>query len=699
VLAIMVATLLAAPPATRTENVVEKIHGVEVRDPYRWLENGDAPEVAAWTAEQNRRLRERLDAVPGRQWLEERLWQWQETGSLGAPVVRGKGKHTRLFYTRRDGKQNQPVLYVRDGRDGKDRALLDVNQLAADGTQALDWWYPSEDGALLAYGISSSGDENSTLRVREVATGRDREDVIPRARACSLAWSPQSDGFYYTRYPAAGTVPAGEEHYHRGVYFHRLGADPAADAKIFGDGLSLSSWPNVQLSPDGRWLGIEVSEGWSKTEVFLIDRQKGDRQKGGAPVPVVTGRQAIFNLVELLDDRLYLVANENAPRYQLFEVNPQKPERANWKLVLPEGDDTLESVAVASGKLVALYLKDASSRVRVFSGQGKLLREIPLPGLGTVAGLYTRHDQRDVYFPFTSFLSPTKVLRHDVGKATTELWQELTAPVDTTQFAVEQVRYPSKDGTSVPMFLVHKKEWVRDGNNPTLLYGYGGFNVNLTPSFAAWVGPFIERGGVYAVANLRGGGEYGEAWHRAGMLKNKQNVFDDFAAAAEYLVREKITSTERLAISGRSNGGLLVAAAITQWPALFRAAVCGVPLTDMVRYHRLQIARLWIPEYGSAENPDQFAWLYAYSPYHHVKDGTAYPATLIFSAESDTRVDPMHARKFAARLQAATSSTAPILLRIEGKAGHGAGKPLAKIIAQYTDEFAFLFAELGVPLP
>ena len=695
----MVATLLAAPPATRTENVVEKIHGVEVRDPYRWLENGDAPEVAAWTAEQNRRLRERLDAVPGRQWLEERLWQWQETGSLGAPVVRGKGKHTRLFYTRRDGKQNQPVLYVRDGRDGKDRALLDVNQLAADGTQALDWWYPSEDGALLAYGISSSGDENSTLRVREVATGRDREDVIPRARACSLAWSPQSDGFYYTRYPAAGTVPAGEEHYHRGVYFHRLGADPAADAKIFGDGLSLSSWPNVQLSPDGRWLGIEVSEGWSKTEVFLIDRQKGDRQKGGAPVPVVTGRQAIFNLVELLDDRLYLVANENAPRYQLFEVNPQKPERANWKLVLPEGDDTLESVAVASGKLVALYLKDASSRVRVFSGQGKLLREIPLPGLGTVAGLYTRHDQRDVYFPFTSFLSPTKVLRHDVGKATTELWQELTAPVDTTQFAVEQVRYPSKDGTSVPMFLVHKKEWVRDGNNPTLLYGYGGFNVNLTPSFAAWVGPFIERGGVYAVANLRGGGEYGEAWHRAGMLKNKQNVFDDFAAAAEYLVREKITSTERLAISGRSNGGLLVAAAITQWPALFRAAVCGVPLTDMVRYHRLQIARLWIPEYGSAENPDQFAWLYAYSPYHHVKDGTAYPATLIFSAESDTRVDPMHARKFAARLQAATSSTAPILLRIEGKAGHGAGKPLAKIIAQYTDEFAFLFAELGVPLP
>jgi prolyl oligopeptidase len=694
VLAIMVATLLAAPLATRTENVVEEIHGVEVHDPYRWLENGDSPEVAAWTAEQNRRLRERLDAVPGRQWLEERLWQWQETGSLGAPVVRGKGKRTRLFYTRRDGKQNQPVLYVRDGRDGKDRALLDVNQLAADGTQALDWWYPSEDGVLLAYGISSSGDENSTLRVREVGTGRDREDTILRARACSLAWLPTGEGFYYTRYPASGTVPAGEEHYHRCVYFHRLGTDPAADAKIFGDGLSLSSWPNVQLSPNGRWLGIEVSEGWSKTDVFLIDVEKG-----GPPVPVVTGRQAIFNLVELLDDRLYLVSNENAPHYQLFEVNLRKPERANWKLVIPEGEDTLESAAPAGGKLVALYLTDASSRVRVFSSHGKLLHEIALPGLGTVAGLYTRHDQRDVYLPFTSFLTPTKVLRHDVAKATTELWQELTAPVDTTHFAVEQVRYPSKDGTSVPMFLVHKNELVRDGNNPTLLYGYGGFNVNLTPSFAAWVGPFIERGGVYAVANLRGGGEYGEAWHRAGMLENKQNVFDDFVAAAEYLVREKITSPERLAISGRSNGGLLVAAAVTQRPALFKAAVCGVPLTDMIRYHRLQIARLWIPEYGSAENPEQFAWLYAYSPYHHVKDGTAYPATLIFSAESDTRVDPMHARKFAARLQAATSSKAPILLRMEGKAGHGAGKPLAKIIAQYTDEFAFLFAELGVSVP
>ena len=687
-------TLLAAVPATRTDNVIEKVHGVEVRDPYRWLEHGDSDEVKAWTAAQNRVLRERLDAVPARAWLESRLWQWQEVGSISAPVVRGKGKATRLFYTRREGKQNQPVLYVRQGAAGKDRVLVDVNQLAADGTQALDWWYPSDDGTLLAYGISKSGDENSVLHVREVATGRDRIDEIPRTRACSLAWLPDSSGFFYTRYPAAGSVPAGEEPYHRSVYFHRLGDDPAGDEKVFGEGLSLSSWPNVQISPDGRYVVIEVTEGWSKSDVVLLDRKKP-----GAFVTVVQGRDAIFNVVEVLDDRMYVVSNEGAPHYQLWQVDLHAPGREHWKLLVAEGEDTLESVTAADGKLFALYLKDASSRVRVFSSAGKPLREIVLPTLGTVAAVHGKFDQREVYFSFSSFLMPTKVFRHLVARDKTELWQELAAPVDTSQFAVEQVRYPSKDGTSIPMFLVHKQGFAKDGTNPTLLYGYGGFNVSLTPGFAAWVGPFLERGGVYAVANLRGGGEYGEAWHRAGMLAAKQNVFDDFAAAAEYLIREKVTSSDRLAISGRSNGGLLVAASIVQHPSLFKAAVCGVPLTDMVRYHLLQIARLWIPEYGSSENADEFSHLYAYSPYHHVTSSTAYPATLIFSAESDTRVDPMHARKFAARLQAATSSKAPILLRIEGKAGHGAGKPLGKIIAQYTDELSFLFGELGLSAP
>jgi prolyl oligopeptidase len=690
VLAIMALTVSAALPAARVDDVVENIHGVKVHDPYRWLENGDSAEVKAWTSAQNRHLRALLDKVPGRGWLEGRLWQWHETGSLGAPHRKGR----RLFYTRRTGKQNQPVLYVRDGNAGRDRALLDVNALAADGTAALDWWYPSENGALLAYGISTAGDENSTLRVRDVRSGRDLVDTIPHTRACSLAWLPSGHGFYYTRYPSPGSVPAGEEHYHRQVFLHRLGTDPATDARVFGEGLGDSAWTNVLLSPNGRWLGLEVSEGWSKSQLYLVDREKE-----GAPVVMVQGIDAIFNLVDMLDDRFYVVSNQGAPRYQLWEVDPRQPERAHWKLLVAESEDTLESAAAAKDAVVTLYLKDAASRVRVFSREGKLVRDVVLPSLGSVGGLYVRHDLSDVYLPFTSFLTPTKVLRHRVETGKTRVWQALTAPVDTRQFVVEQVRYPSNDGTQVPMFLVHKKALARDGNNPSLLYGYGGFNVSITPGFAASVGPFIERGGVYAVANLRGGGEYGEAWHREGMLGQKQNVFDDFAAAAEYLIREKITSPGRLAISGRSNGGLLVAVAITQRPELYKAAICGVPLTDMIRYPLLQIARLWIPEYGTAARADDFTWLYAYSPYHHVKDGTRYPATLIFSAESDTRVDPMHARKFAARLQHATSGTAPILLRMEGKAGHGAGKPMAKLIGQLTDEIAFLFAELGMSAP
>jgi prolyl oligopeptidase len=684
----------AVVPATRTDDVVDKLHGAEVRDPYRWLEDGESAEVQSWTAAQNQHLRAELDKVPGRAWIQDRLWQWHETGSLGAPVVRGKGRSSHLFYTRRAGKQNQPVLFVRDGAAAKDRVLLDVNTLAADGTAALDWWYPSDDGKLVAYGISTAGNEDSTLRVRDVASGRDLDDTIARTRACSLAWFPSGQGFYYTRYPTPGSVPAGEEAYHRQVFFHRLGTDPAADTRIFGEGLGLSAWPSVALSPNGRWLVIEVSEGWSKSELFLMDIEKG-----GLAEVMVQGRDAMFNVADVLDDRIYVLSNDGAPRYQLFEVDPRKPERASWKLVIPEGEDTLESVSAAKDALVAVYLKDASSRVRVYAPAGKLQREIALPTLGTVGSVHGRYDASDVYLSFTSFLAPTKVLRHKVGTGATTVWQALAAPVDTSSFAVEQVRYPSKDGTQIPMFLVHKKDLARDGKNPVLLYGYGGFNVSLTPGFAAWMGPFIERGGVYAVANLRGGGEYGEAWHRKGMLAQKQNVFDDFAAAADYLIREKLTSPERLAISGRSNGGLLVAAAITQRPELFKAAVCGVPLTDMLRYHRLQIARLWIPEYGTAEKPEDFAWLAAYSPYHHVKDGTRYPATLVFSAESDTRVDPMHARKFAARLQHAVAGKVPILLRMEGKAGHGAGKPIAKVIAQYTDELSFLFEQLGMTAP
>jgi prolyl oligopeptidase len=687
---------MATTIPTRSEPIQETIHGVKVADPYRWLENGDSAEVRSWTERQNRLLRQTLDAVASRKRLVKRLWALLGIGTLEAPVPKGKGRATRYFYTRREGQQNQPVLYVREGIAGTDRILLDVNTLAADGTQALDWWYPSEDGRRLAYGVSVGGDEKSTLRVRDVDTGQDRADLIPWTRACSLAWLPSGRGFYYTRYPAPGSVAAGQEEYQRRVFLHRLGTDPSQDRQIFGEGLPPSAWTSVLLSPDGRWLGIEVADGPAQTDLFLVDTSK---RGAPSPMPVVTGRPALFNLVDVLDDRLYVVSNEDAPHYCLFQIDPRKPSRENWKPIIAEGQDTLEGVAAVGGKLAALYLKDASSRVRVYSRAGKLEREIKLPGLGTVTGLHGRHQARELFFAFTSFLTPTAVMRHDLGTGRSTVWQKLASPIDPDAFTVEQVRYPSKDGTLIPLFLVARKGLVRDGHAPALLWGYGGFNVNITPGFVAAVGPFVEQGGVYAVANLRGGGEYGEAWHRAGLLANKQNVFDDFIAAAEFLVREKISSRDRLAISGRSNGGLLVAAAITQRPDLFRVAICGVPLTDMIRYHRFHIARLWIPEYGSAEDPEQFKFLYAYSPYHHVKDGVAYPATLLFAAESDSRVDPLHARKFVARLQAAQSGPGPILLRLEGHAGHGAGKPLGKLIEQYADEMAFLFGQFGLGAP
>ncbi len=707
----------ASPPVpTRTDPVVDVLHGVKVPDPYRWLEDGDAAEVKAWTERQNAHMRKALDAVPGRGWIEQRLWRLHEIGTLGVPVskklggpgkaakAKGQGKETiRYFYTRRTGKQNQPVLYVRDGLEGADRVLVDVNALAADGTRSLDWWFASEDGRFVAYGVSANGDEESVLRVRDVATGKDLKDEIPRTRAASVAWRPDSKGFYYTRYPTPGSVPKGDETYFRGVYHHRLGDDPAKDAKIFGDGRDKKDWPQVALSPNGRWLGIEVSQGWAKSELFLLDtRGKGAGQ--ATPVPMVTGREALYNLADVLDDRILVHANEGAPRYRLFAVDPAKPGRDAWKELIPEGEDTLEGATVVGGKIAALYLKDASSRVRLFDGGGKPLGEVPLPSLGTAAGLSGRHVGRELFFSFASYLVPTTIFRVglDEGAGDATVWKKLDAPIDASGFEVHQVRYPSKDGTKIPMFLVHKKGLVRDGKNPTLLYGYGGFNISLTPAFASMAAPFIERGGVYAVANLRGGGEYGEAWHQAGMLGKKQNVFDDFAAAAEYLVREKITSPGKLAISGRSNGGLLTGATLTQRPELFRAVIVGVPLLDMIRYHKFRIAQLWIPEYGSAEDPAQFEWLHAYSPYHRVKDGTRYPATLIFTAVSDTRVDPMHARKMAARLQAATAAAPaerPILLRLESQAGHGAGKPLGKIIAQYTDELAFLFGQLGMTTP
>jgi prolyl oligopeptidase len=679
-----------AYPPTRTDTVVEKLHGVEVADPYRWLEDAGAPAVKEWVEKQNAFTRSALDKLPGRDKVHDRLGQLLDIGFLSTPApVKG-----RYFYTKREGKQNQPVLYVREGLKGEERALLDPNALAADGTVALDWWYPSRDGKLLAYGLSKDGSEQSTLHVRDVATGKDRPDAIDRTRACSLTWLPDASGFYYTRYPA--DPKKGEENYHRHVYFHKLGDDPAKDADVFGAGRAKEDWPNVTLSPDGRWLVVTVEQGWAKSEVYFKDRTKDDARLA----PLVEKVEAVFSVVAR-NDRLYVHTNDGAPRYRLFRVDPLKPARADWKEIIPEGPDVLDGVAAVGDVLVAQYMHKASARLRLFDRDGKPRDEVKLPTLGTLTGLGGEWDGDELLFGFQSFTLPQTVYRLDLKareERKPEKWGQVKADIDFSAYEVGQVTYKSKDGTPVTMFLAHKKGLKPDGKTPTLLYGYGGFNISLTPSFSASRFLFLEHGGLMAIANLRGGGEYGEEWHRAGMLGKKQNVFDDFVGAAEWLLEKKYTDREHLAIQGGSNGGLLVGAALTQRPDLFKAVVCQVPLLDMVRYHKFLIGRLWIPEYGSAEEAKEFAWLYRYSPYHRVKGGTKYPAVLLATAESDTRVDALHARKMAARLQAATASGAdrPILLRLEPKAGHGAGKPRAKVLDELTDTWGFLFWQLGM---
>jgi len=633
-----------------------------------------------------------LDPLLGREQIQRRLTQLLSIGDIGAPQAAGP----YYFYFRREGTQNQPILLVREGIHGKDRTLVDVNQMAADGTVALDWWYPSEDGKFMAYGTSASGSEVSTLHVIKTASSELLPDVIERTRAASLAWKLDNSGFYYTRYPKKGEVPAGQEVYNRNVFYHALGSDPARDPLIFGADLDPEDWPNVTLSNDGRWLLIDVGHGWTKTELYLLDLQS----QSTAPVRITEGKDFLYN-GEVFKGKLYITSNEDAPRFRVFVADATNPKREHWKEVIAQSDAVLNGASVLGGKLFAQYEKNASSRLKLFELDGKAIADIPLPMLGTVDGVGGRWDRKEVFVDFSSFTGPPSIYQVDLPSQRSELWDKVDTPgIDPSAYEVKQLWYASKDETKIPMFVFHKKGLALDGKNPTLLTGYGGFNVSSTPDFRSSRFVWLEHGGVFVVANLRGGSEFGEEWHRAGMLEKKQNVFDDFTAAAEYLISEKYTDKDHLAIQGGSNGGLLMGAAFTQRPDLYRAVVCQVPLLDMLRYQNFQIAKLWIPEYGSADDPKQFDWLYAYSPYHHVKAGTEYPAILFMAADTDTRVDPMHAKKMAALMQAEAangqSRERPILLRIESRAGHGQGKPITKQIEEYTDIYSFLFWQLGV---
>ncbi|MGH7703097.1 MAG: prolyl oligopeptidase family serine peptidase [Gemmatimonadales bacterium] len=675
-----------AYPPTRSTDTVDELHGESIPDPYRWLEDGERPETRSWTDAQNRLTKAYLEAVPARPGIRARLEQLLSIGALSAPTP-AKG---RYLYQRREGSQNQPVLYLRRGVDGQDQVAIDPNSFNAEGTTALDWFYPSEDGKLLAYGLSEDGSEESVLHVLDLDSGAALPDRIPQTRAADLAWLPDGSGFFYTRFPAVGTVPHGEEQYHRAVYFHALGADPASDRLIFRPA-EKEHWPSVDLSPDGRWLLIGVARTFDQTDLYLQDRRDG-----GPLGVVVKDLDASFD-GQVVRDRLYIRTNLGAPNYRLFVADAAGPDRSEWREIVPTRPDAvLDGVMVVGDRLALSYLERATSRLRLADLEGRPLREVELPTLGSVFGWGGEWDGEELFLGFSSFTIPPSVYRIDLRTDRQSLWRRVEAEVDPEAFVVSQVSYSSKDGTPVTMFVVHRRGLQLDGGNPTYLTGYGGFNISMSPGFSRSLLLWLERGGVVAVPNIRGGGEYGETWHQAGMLARKQNSFDDFIAAAEWLVGKGYTGPDRLAIGGGSNGGLLMGAVLTQRPELFRAVVIQVPLLDMLRYHHFRLARLWIPEYGSADDPEQFAWLRAYSPYHQVSPSASYPAVLLATAESDTRVDPMHARKMAARLQAVTSSERPVLLRLESRAGHGAGKPISKVLDELTDTWSFLFAELGV---
>lgn len=678
-------------PVAKQAPVTDDVQGHKITDPYRWLEDAKSPETQKWVEEELQYTRSLLDPLPGREQLHKRLMELLSTGTISAPELGGK----YYVYTKREGTQNQPVLYARDGLNGKERVLVDVNTLAADGTIALDWWNTSEDGKYVAYGTSPSGSEMSTLHVIETATGKLLPDTIERTRAANIAWKLDNSGFYYPRYPKKGEVADGQEMYNRHIFYHALGTDPAKDPLIFGEGRDPADWPDAQLSNDDRWLIITVAEGWTKSEVYLQDLKAGT-----APVRITEGKNFLYG-GEIVDGKIYITTNEDAPRYRAFVVDAASPGRANWKEIIPQGESVLQGVGVINGLLLAQYEKNATSQLRLFDTDGKLLGDVRLPAIGSVYGLGGKWNRKEAFLAFHSFTIPDSIYQISLADRGTVLWNKVEAAgIDSEKYEVKQLWFNSKDGTRVPMFVFHKKGLELNGKNPTLLTGYGGFNVSLTPSFVGDRYLWLEHGGVFAVANLRGGAEFGEDWHRAGMLDKKQNVFDDFIGAAEFLISQKYTDKDHLAIRGGSNGGLLMGAALTQRPDLYRAVVCQVPLLDMLRYQNFQIAKLWVPEYGSSDDPKQFDWLYAYSPYHHVKVGTEYPAILFMTADTDTRVDPMHAKKMSALMQAEAengkSRERPILLRIDTKAGHGAGKPITKQVEDLTDIYSFLMWQLGV---
>jgi prolyl oligopeptidase len=667
------------PPDTKREVVAERLHGVEVADPYRWLEDQSSPATRAWIDAQNAYTQAVLGPLPGTARIRARLAALMKVDTFDLPTVRGN----RYFFARRAASQELPVLYVRKGSKGKDEVLIDPHPMSRDHTVSVGLQDVSSDGRLVAYGVRSGGEDEVVVRLMDVDTRKGLDDQLPKARYSGVSITPDRAAVYYSRQTREGPR----------VFLHSIGTDPANDKEIFGSGYGPEKIIGVDLSEDGKYLLIVVAHGSAarKVELYVQNLQ------AKSPIQlIVNDIDARFSPV-FGGDTLFMRTNWNAPNWRVLKVDLGSPARDAWKELIPEGKAVISGLSAVAGSLLVTSIENVQASVVRYDADGSNPRPIVDRVNGVVSGMSGNWDGSEGLFELSSFNRPTTIYRYGFHNGTQmEEWARLNVPMKGEDIEVKQVWYPSRDGTKIPMFLAHAKGLALDGKNPTLLTGYGGFNSSSLPGFSARVVAWIENGGVFALANLRGGGEFGESWHRAGMLDKKQNVFDDFIAAAEWLIVNKYTSASKLAISGGSNGGLLVGAAMTQRPELFGAVVCSYPLLDMVRYHKFLVAGYWVPEYGSSEDPDQFKYLYAYSPYHHVKQGEKYPAVLFITGDADTRVAPLHARKMAALMQAAQGWDKPILLRYETKTGHSGGRPIDKVIEDTTNEFRFLFWQLGV---
>ena len=681
----------ATYPMTKKSDHVDDYHGTKVADPYRWLEDETSPETAAWVEAQNAVTFPYLERIPYRDALRARVLELNDYERYGAPARKGP----YFFFNKNEGLQNQSVLYIQEGLDGAPGVLLDPNAWSADGTVQLSAFEPSKDARYAVYGISQSGSDWQQYRVLELATKRTLDDTVDWAKVSSVAWN--GEGFYYSRYPEPpeGHEKASINENHQ-VFFHKLGTPQSADTLVYEDPANPQRFHTASTTEDERFLILEVSDrGKGLDGNALHVRDLADADGTFAPlVPEITNDT--FYVVDNVGEKILVATNHGAPNWRVVLIDPAHIDEANWQTILPERPEPLDSVTTAGGKILATYLKDVATHAYVFALDGTLENEIALPGPGTATGFSGPNDSPFVFYTFNSLSVPPTIYRYDIAARTSSVFRAPRVPgYDASEFETKQVFYPTKDGTKIPMFLVYRKGLPLDGNNPTMLYGYGGFNIVVNPTFSAARIALLEQGFVYASANLRGGAEYGEAWHRQGMKLEKQNVFDDFIAAAEWLIEQKYTSSSRLAITGRSNGGLLVGAVMNQRPELFGAAIPEVGVMDMLRFHKFTIGWNWIADYGSSDVAEEFKALYAYSPLHNIRPGVKYPPTLITTADHDDRVVPAHSFKYAATLQALASRENPALIRIETKSGHGASS-LTKQLEAAADIYAFTMHNLGV---